>query len=143
MRAAAAPILAPILVLILATLAVGGCSPRPVRTVSIGGEPWTVYQGSGDGMRGLPGFGDVDGMLFDPQQDVGLRDAAFTMEGVPYPIDIAWFDASGALVSVAAMAPCEAAPCPLYRADGPYRWAIEAPPGAFADLDPDDQLVVD
>ncbi len=132
-----------ILVLTLATLAVGGCSPRPTRTVTIGGEPWTVYRGGGDGMRGLPGFGDVDGMLFDPEQDVSLGGAAFTMEGVPYAIDIAWFDASGALVSLAAMAPCEAAPCPLYRAEGPYRWAIEAPPGAFADLGPDDRLVVD
>ena len=65
------------------------------------------------------------------------------MEGVPYPIDIAWFDATGALVSLASMAPCMAAPCPLYRAEGPYRWAIEAPPGAFADLGADDRLVVD
>ncbi|MDF2734267.1 MAG: hypothetical protein K0S97_890 [Chloroflexota bacterium] len=132
-----------ILVLMLAMLAVGGCSPRPVRTVSIGGEPWTVYEGSGDGMRGLPGFGDVDGMLFDPDQDVSLGGAAFTMEGVPYPIDIAWFDATGALVSLAAMAPCMTPPCPLYRAEGSYRWAIEAPPGAFADLGPGDRLVVD
>jgi len=133
----------PILGLILVTLAVGGCSPRPVRTVSVGGEPWTVYQGSADGMRGLPGFGDVDGMLFEPHQDADEGEVAFTMEGVPYPIDIAWFDATGALVSLASMAPCEAAPCPPYRAEGPYRWAIEAPPGAFADLGPDDRLVVD
>ncbi len=139
MRAVATPILA----LILVTLAVGGCSPRPVRTVSIGGETWTVYQGSADGMRGLPGFGDVDGMLFEPQQDAEQGGAAFTMEGVPYPIDIAWFDANGALVSLTSMAPCNAAPCPLYRAEGPYRWAIEAPPGAFANLGPDDRLVVD
>ena len=132
-----------VLTLVLATLAVGACSPRPVRTVSIGGEPWTVYQGSGEGMRGLDGFGDVDGMLFGPHEGAGLSGAAFTMEGVPYPIDIAWFDATGALVSRASMAPCDTVPCPLYRAEGPYRWAIEAPPGAFADLGPNDRLVVD
>jgi uncharacterized membrane protein (UPF0127 family) len=139
MRAVATPIL----VLMLATIAVGACSPRPVRTVTIGGERWSVYQGGGDGMRGLPGFGDVDGMLFEPHQDAEQGEAAFTMEGVPYPIDIAWFDATGDLVSVASMAPCMAAPCPLYRAEGPYRWAIEAPPGAFADLGANDRLVVD
>jgi uncharacterized membrane protein (UPF0127 family) len=68
---------------------------------------------------------------------------AFTMEGVGYPIDIAWFDGDGALVSIASMAPCDVVPCPLYRADGPYRWAIEAPVGAFVNLEPTDRLVVD
>jgi hypothetical protein len=46
-----------------ATLAIGACSPLPVRSVSLGGEPWSVYEGRGNGMRGLPGFGDADGML--------------------------------------------------------------------------------
>ena len=141
MRAVGTPILAALL--FVSAVAIGGCSPRPVRTVSIGGEPWTVYQGSADGMRGLPGFGNVDGMLFEPHAGAEQGEAAFTMEGVPYPIDIAWFDATGTLVSLASMAPCMAAPCPLYRAEGPYRWAIEAPPGAFADLGADDRLVVD
>jgi uncharacterized membrane protein (UPF0127 family) len=139
MRAVATPILA----LILVTLAIGGCSPRPVRSVSIGGEQWTVYQGSGDGMRALPGFGDMDGMLFDKGREVDPAVAAFVMDGVEYPIDIAWFDANGALVSVASMTPCDTAPCPLYHAAGRYRWAVEAPVGAFADLRPDDRLVVD
>lgn len=130
-----------------ATLVLGGCSPAPsplpVRTVSLGGEPWTVYVGTGDGMRGLPGFGDVDGMLFDLGRPVDPTGIAFTMEGIGYPIDIAWFDADGALVSVASMAPCDAVPCPLYRAEGPYRWAVEAPVGGFAGLGPADRLVVD
>lgn len=126
-----------------ATLAIGGCSPLPVRTVSLGGEPWIVYEGGGDGMRGLPGFGDADGMLFDMGSEVHQSGAAFGMEEVGFPIDIAWFDGSGALVSVATMAPCDAAPCPLYHADGPYRWAVEAPAGAFADLQPPDRLVVE
>ena len=64
------------------------------------------------------------------------------MEGVGFPIDIAWFDVDGGVVSVASMAPCDAAPCPLYRADGPYRWAVEAPVGRFAGLGPADRLVV-
>ena len=139
MRAVATPILA----LVLVTLAIGGCSPRPVRTVSIGGEQWTVYQGTGDGMRALPGFGDTDGMLFDKGREVDPGVAAFVMDGVEYPIDIAWFDAGGGLVSTTTMAPCEAAPCQLYHAAGPYRWAVEAPVGAFDSLDPADRLVVD
>jgi hypothetical protein len=128
------------------SLALGGCSPGPsplpVRTVSLGGEPWTVYVGTGDGMRGLPGFGEVGGMLFDMGRAVDPVGIAFTMEGVGYPIDIAWFDADGALVSVASMPPCDAVPCPLYRAEGPYRWAVEAPVGGFAGLGPADRLVV-
>jgi uncharacterized membrane protein (UPF0127 family) len=129
------------------TLVVGACSPAPgslpVRTVRLGAERWTVYEGSGDGMRGLPGFSDVDGMLFDMGRAVDPAGVAFTMEGVDYPIDIAWFDVDGALVSVASMAPCDAVPCPLYRAAGPYRWAVEAPVGGFAGLGPADRLVVE
>ena len=121
----------------------GGCSPLPVRSVTIGGERWTVYEAGQDGMRGLPGFGDADGMLFDMGSEVDQAAVAFGMENVGYPIDIAWFDATGALVSKASMAPCEVPPCPLYHADGRYRWAIEAPPGALADVRPTDRLVVD
>jgi uncharacterized membrane protein (UPF0127 family) len=131
---------------VAATLTLAGCGPAttspPTRTVTLGGQTWTVYEGSGDGMRGLPGFGDVDGMLFDLGRAVDPAGVAFTMEGVGFPIDIAWFDAEGGLVSVASMVPCEAVPCPLYRADGPYRWAVEAPVGGFAGLGPADRLVV-
>ena len=129
-----------------ASLALGGCrpatAPPPTRIVSIGDESWTVYEGTGDGMRGLPGFGDRAGMLFDLGQTVDPAGVAFTMEGVGFPIDIAWFDVDGELVNVASMVPCDAVPCPLYRADGPYRWAIEAPVGSFAGLGPADRLIV-
>lgn len=126
-----------------ATLAIGGCGPLPVRTVTLGDRPWTVYEGSANGMRGLPGFGDADGMLFDMGGEVDPVAYAFGMEDVGYPIDIAWFDGSGAFVSTTTMAICDAAPCPLYHADGPYRWAVEAPAGALADLQPTDRLVVE
>jgi len=125
-----------------AALLFGGCSSLPVRTVSIAGTPWTVYEGGTDGMRRLPGFGDADGMLFDMRQEVDPRGVAFTMEGVDFPIDIAFFDDTGMVVSVASMAPCDAAPCPLYHALDPYRWAVEAPAGAFGDLAPPDRLVI-
>ncbi len=125
-----------------AALVLAACSPRPLRMVTIGGQTWTVYEGSADGMRSLPGFGDADGMLFDRGRDVDPGAAAFVMEGVGYPIDIAWFGADGTLVSMTSMAPCDAPPCPLYHAAGPYRWAVEAPVGAFADLRRDDRLVV-
>jgi uncharacterized membrane protein (UPF0127 family) len=131
-----------LVVVLAAALASGGCSRLPVRTVTIGDQPWTVYVGSGDGMRGLDGFGEVDGMLFDMGREVDPGGVPFGMEDVGFPIDIAWFDGVGALVSTAAMAPCDGPPCPRYHAAGPYRWAVEAPAGAFADLAPDDVLVV-
>jgi uncharacterized membrane protein (UPF0127 family) len=135
MRVAATLVLA-------AIIAHTGCNPPAVTTVTLGGEPWTVYVGTGDGMHGLPGFGQVDGMLFDMGREVDPGGTAFTMEGIRYPIDIAWFDASGALVGTASMAGCDVPPCPLYRAEGPFRWALEAPAGGFADLDGSDRLVV-
>lgn len=132
-----------VLVLVLAgTLGLGGCDSDPVRTITIADQPWTVYVGSADGMRGLDGFGDVDGMLFDMGREVDPGGVAFEMEDVGFPIHIAWFDGSGALVSTASMAPCDAAPCPRYHAAGPYRWAVEAPVGAFTHLGADARLVV-
>jgi uncharacterized membrane protein (UPF0127 family) len=126
-----------------AIIAHTGCNPPAVRTVSLGGRPWSVYVGTGDGMHGLPGFGDVDGMLFDLGREVDPGGTAFTMEGIRYPIDIAWFDANGALVGMASMAPCDVPPCPLYHAEGPFRWALEAPAGGLADVGPTDRLVVE
>jgi uncharacterized membrane protein (UPF0127 family) len=129
-------------ILLAGAVALGGCSPLPVRTVTIAGEPWVVYEGGADGMRVLPGFGDADGMLFDMRQEVDPRGVAFGMEGVGFPMDIAFFDGTGMVVSVATMPTCDAAPCPLFHALDRYRWAVEAPVGAFGDLAPPDSLVI-
>ncbi len=124
-----------------AVLAVGGCGSR-VETVTLGGETWTVLDGDRDGMRGRSGFDGADGMLFrfDPEVDTGA--IVWVMDGVAFPLDIAWFDDAGRLVGTASMALCPATPCPTYAPDAPYRFAIEAPVGAFADIESDDLLVV-
>lgn len=128
--------------LLAAALVIAGCGQRTVRTISIAGESWTVYLDDGSGMRGITGFGVADGMLFDLGREVDPGGVAFGMEGVTIPLDIAWFDGDGMVVSVASMEPCAVQPCPLYHASGPYRWAVEAPVGAFGDLQPPDSLVV-
>ena len=123
-----------------AALAVG-CGSR-VETVTLGGETWTVLDGGRDGMRGRSGFDGADGMLFRFDPDVDTGAIAWVMDGVAFPLDIAWFDDAGRLVGTASMALCPATPCPTYAPDAPYRFAIEAPVGAFADLGPEALLVV-
>ena len=78
----------------------------------------------GAGLRGVTDLGPYDGMLFVNEADVT---SAYTMSGVTEPLDIGWYDAGGGLVSRTAMKPCpDGGPdCPLYSADGPYRFALE------------------
>jgi uncharacterized membrane protein (UPF0127 family) len=82
------------------------------------------------GLRGHAGdLGPYDGMLFVFQ---GPTDAAFTMAGVADPLDIAFFGQDGTRNSTKAMPPCPAkaeTECPVYRADGPYVFALETKPG--------------
>jgi len=82
------------------------------------------------GLRGHAGdLGPYDGMLFVFQ---GPTEAAFTMSDVNDPLDIAFFEQDGARNSTRAMKPCpEKAEneCPVYRADGPYVFAVETKPG--------------
>lgn len=126
------------------TVAIAGCGSGPpaTQTVTLGGETWTVLDGGGDGMRGRTDFGGADGMLFRFDPEVDTRRIVWVMDGVAFPLDIAWFDDSGALVGTASMAVCPTKPCPTYAADGPYRSALEAPAGAFDDLAPTDRLVI-
>ncbi len=132
-------------ILILAVLA--GCVPGPAttearRSVRVGGAAWTVLVAGADGMRHRDDFDGADGMLFDLGGNVDPGSVVFVMDGVRLPLDIAWFDEAGALVGTASMALCPEEPCPTYAAPGPYRWAIEAPPGAFDDLDPAGRLEI-
>jgi hypothetical protein len=77
----------------------------------------------------LQGF---DGMLFVWDQD---STSSFYMRNTPTPLSIGWVDADGQLVSTVDMEPCaDVEGCPLYPADGPYRFAIEVPEGGLDDL---------
>lgn len=134
-------------VLVLAVAALlGGCrgdsGPTCCWTVDLGGRPWDLLLADRDGMRGMTGFQGADGMLFDFDQDIDPTAVVFVMDGVAFPLDIAWFTDSGALVGTASMAVCPADPCPTYSAPGRYRWAIEAPVGAFDALPRDATLVL-
>ena len=93
-----------------------------------------------DGMRDRPDFGAADGMLFDLGVVVEPTAVAFVMDRVAFPLDIAWFDGEGVLVGTATMPICPAVPCPLHRAPGPYRWAIEAPAGTLTSPEAGDRL---
>ena len=126
----------------LETLAIG-CGSPAVQTVSVGGETWTVLDGDSDGMRGRSGFDGADGMLFKFDPETDTANLVWVMDGVAFPLDIAWFDDTGALVETTTMAVCPAEPCPTYRPNGPSRFALEAPVGAFDDLQPTDRLVVE
>jgi len=112
-----------------------GCGGLETRTVRFGQEAWIVLVGSPEGMRGRTDFGGAARMLFDIGRQVEPGRQKFTMAGVSIPLDIAWFDGSGTFAGSAAMPLCEADPCPVYAPDRPYRWAIEAPVGAFDRVD--------
>jgi uncharacterized membrane protein (UPF0127 family) len=74
-------------------------------------------------------LGPYDGMLF---VFLGPSESAFTMSGVTDPLDIAFFDQDGARNSTRAMKPCPEkaeTECPVYRADGPYLFAVETKAG--------------
>lgn len=112
-------------------------------TVAIGDATWTVLLAPDDGMRGRPDFDGADGMLFAFKKEVDPRTIVWVMDGVAFPLDIAWFDGDGDLVETMTMPTCPAEPCPRHQAAEPYRWAIEAPVGAFAEFGSDDRLDLD
>lgn len=77
-------------------------------------------------------LGDHSGMLFSFPTDTA---GSFWMRNTPMPLSIAFFDASGLLVSTADMAPCgDSSTCPTYAAAGAYRYALEVPKGRLPRL---------
>jgi uncharacterized membrane protein (UPF0127 family) len=111
-----------------------GCSYPSVRSVTLAGERWEVLEGNSDGMRGRADFGGADAMLFAYDEEVDHRAARWVMDDVAFPLDIAWFAGDGRLIGMTTMPLCPSRPCPLYAAPADYRWALEAPVGAFNDL---------
>jgi uncharacterized membrane protein (UPF0127 family) len=82
--------------------------------------------------RGLMNRTDLagyDGMLF---QFVEPTTTQFYMKDTLIALSIAWFDATGHLVSATDMTPCGSATvCPLYAAAAPYTVALEVPKGGL------------
>ena len=108
-------------------------SPEGSQPVRRGCAAWAdTPERRGQGMRGRAGFADYDAMAFTtapPSSD------AFTMEGVPIPLEISWFDAGGQWIGAADMAPCPAGGmCPLYHPPAPWSAALEMPAGGRASL---------
>ena len=106
--------------------------------VDIGGDPQCLLlaQTPGERSRGLMEVTDLagyPGMLFVFPSD---SSGPFWMRNTPTPLSIAFLDADGSVVSVADMEPCadDEPTCTNYRADGPYRFAVEVPKGHLADL---------
>lgn len=102
-------------------------------TVSVGGQPVSVVVADSlderiQGLRGRPHPGPYAGMLFVFPGDTTT---AFTMSGVPEPLEIAFFDAEGRRVEELRMEPCEGSDvsCPAYRSADAFRYALETAPG--------------
>lgn len=86
----------------------------------------------GKGLMHVTDLGGYDGMLFAFPEDTT---SSFYMKNTPMPLSIAWFDSGGRFVSSTDMEPCLDRPeCPLYNAEGKYRYALEVPRGGLPAL---------
>lgn len=89
------------------------------------------------GLMNVADLADLDGMLFVFDGDTTV---SFWMQDTLIPLDIAFFAADGRIVDALTMEPCRESPCPLYAADGPYRFAVEVAAGRFSALEGDVRL---
>ena len=82
------------------------------------------------GFRGFPAalIDGAPGILFSFDDEATRR---FTMESVPFGLDIAFFDATGAFVGSMEM---DAQSSDLYTAQSAFQYALELQPGKAADL---------
>lgn len=131
----------------------GALPPMPpfdtaeIRLVPPDGEgitmPVYVADEPAEQRQGLMGVTDLPrdaGMVFLFPED---RDGGFWMKNTLLPLSIAYFRADGTVVSVLAMEPCEADPCPSYPPGGRYRHALEVHQGRFGALGFDDEWRVE
>ena len=71
------------------------------------------------------------GMVFRFPED---RTGGFWMRNTLIPLSIAYFDASGTVVTVLDMEPCTTIRCPSYPPGAVYRGALEVNQGYFSDI---------
>jgi uncharacterized membrane protein (UPF0127 family) len=80
------------------------------------------------GLMEVSDLGHFEGMLFAWEEPVTT---GFFMKDTLLALDIFFFDDAGALVDQTTLQPCPADPCPVFVADGLFRWALEAPAGSI------------
>jgi hypothetical protein len=108
---------------------------RPASTVTFQGTDATLFVEIADdteerrrGLMGVENLPTDQGMAFVFPEPV---EGTFWMKDTLIPLSIAFVDASGRVLDVLDMEPCEADPCPHYGIDEPYVLAIEANLGWF------------
>ncbi len=124
-----------------------------IERVAQAGDPGALHfavlvadtpEARGRGLQGVPALPDGTGMLFvfpGPPGSTGRP--GFWMLDTLLPLDIAFF-ASGRLVGVATMTPCEVRPCPITHPGVDYDMALEVAGGELvgAGVTLGDRLVV-
>jgi uncharacterized membrane protein (UPF0127 family) len=82
-------------------------------------------------IHGLMGVTDLPpdaGMLF---RFAAPEDGGFWMKDTPLPLSIAFTDGQGVIGTILDMEPCNSDPCPRYRPDVPFQYALEVNRDAF------------
>ncbi len=112
--------------------------------IELNGEALTVavadtHEQRVQGLMGVEDLSPLDGMLFifDNQAE-----RTFWMKDTIIPLDIAFFDSDGFLVTNTSMSPCLVEDCPRYSSNGAAQYALEAPLGSLDDLAVDARLVL-
>lgn len=82
------------------------------------------------GLMNVTSLEQYQGMLFAWDEETN---ESFYMKDTKIALSVAFFDANARFVSSADMQPCESVTddCPLYKASGLYRYAVEVPIGKF------------
>jgi uncharacterized membrane protein (UPF0127 family) len=127
------------------TRALIGVSADFARTaIEVDGVAYTVAVANSNeqrvqGLMGVEDLGPLYGMLF-VFDNAAVR--SFWMKNTLIPLDIAFFDANGVLVTKTSMETCLDDDCPRYSSEREARYALEAPLGALADLAEGSRLVL-
>lgn len=83
------------------------------------------------GLIGRASLAPGAGMAFVWDEDT---DAAFHMQGVLIPLQIAFVSSDGTVARILDMVPCASGPCPAYSPGSRYRWALEVNAGSLAGI---------
>ena len=82
-------------------------------------------------VHGLMGVTDLPpdaGMLF---RFAAPQEGGFWMKNTRIPLSIAFTDGQGVIGTILDMEPCNSDPCPRYRPDAPFQYALEVNRDAF------------